>query len=62
MWVIPRLEKFQREHPDIDIRIDATDNILDLDLSDVDLAMRYGPWPPCRRRRSACSASSSPRW
>ena len=25
MWLIPRLEMFQRAHPDIDIRIDATD-------------------------------------
>lgn len=43
MWLIPRLEQFQRDNPDIDIRIDATDNTLDLDVSDVDLALRYGP-------------------
>jgi DNA-binding transcriptional LysR family regulator len=43
MWMIPRLEQFQREHPDIDIRIDATDTKLDLELADVDLALRYGP-------------------
>lgn len=43
MWLIPRLEQFQRDHPDIDIRIDATDNTLDLDVADVDLALRYGP-------------------
>ncbi len=43
MWLIPRLEQFQRDNPDIDIRIDATDNTLDLDISDVDLALRYGP-------------------
>jgi LysR family transcriptional regulator, glycine cleavage system transcriptional activator len=43
MWLIPRLEQFQREHPDIDIRIDATDTALDLELADVDLALRYGP-------------------
>ena len=30
MWLIPRLEAFQREYPDIDIRIDATDNAVDL--------------------------------
>ena len=41
MWLIPRLEAFQREHPDIDIRIDATDVVVDLDTSDVDLALRY---------------------
>jgi DNA-binding transcriptional LysR family regulator len=43
MWMIPRLEQFQSAHPDIDIRIDATDNKLDLEVSDVDLALRYGP-------------------
>ncbi|MDB5957603.1 MAG: transcriptional regulator, LysR family-like protein [Ramlibacter sp.] len=43
MWLIPRLEQFQRDHPDMDIRIDASDNKLDLEISDVDLALRYGP-------------------
>ena len=42
MWLIPRLEHFQREHPDIDIRIDATDSTVDLATADVDLALRYG--------------------
>lgn len=41
MWLIPRLEAFQREHPDIDIRIDATDAAVDLATADVDLALRY---------------------
>lgn len=41
MWLIPRLEEFQREHPDIDIRIDASDSTVDLDTADVDLALRY---------------------
>ena len=43
MWLIPRLEQFQRDHPDIDIRIDASDAPLDLEVADVDLALRYGP-------------------
>ena len=41
MWLIPRLEGFQRENPDIDIRIDASDAAVDLDMADVDLALRY---------------------
>lgn len=41
MWLIPRLEAFQREYPDIDIRIDATDAAVDLATADVDLALRY---------------------
>src|SRR5688572_18289210 len=43
MWLIPRLEQFQREHPDIDSRIDASDATHDLEVADVDLALRYGP-------------------
>ena len=43
MWLIPRMEVFQRNNPDIDIRIDATDAPLDLEVADVDLAIRYGP-------------------
>jgi LysR family transcriptional regulator, glycine cleavage system transcriptional activator len=43
MWLIPRLEQFQRDHPEIDIRIDASDTAVDLDVADVDLALRYGP-------------------
>ena len=43
MWLIPRLEQFQRDNPDIDIRIDASDTALDLEIADVDLALRYGP-------------------
>ncbi|MEJ7928598.1 LysR substrate-binding domain-containing protein [Ramlibacter sp. AN1015] len=53
MWLIPRLEQFQRAHPDIDIRIDASDASLDLDIADVDLALRYGPaanMPPQSQR------------
>ena len=42
MWLIPRLEAFQRDYPDIDIRIDATDTSVDLETTDVDLALRYG--------------------
>lgn len=41
MWLIPRMEEFQRDNPGIDIRIDATDVPVDLETSDVDLALRY---------------------
>jgi LysR family glycine cleavage system transcriptional activator len=41
MWLIPRLEAFQSAHPDIDIRIDASDALVDLDTADVDLVLRY---------------------
>lgn len=41
MWLIPRFEAFQRQHPDIDLRIDATDTVVDLDTTDADIALRY---------------------
>lgn len=41
MWLIPRLEAFQSAHPDIDIRIDASDTHVDLETSDIDLVLRY---------------------
>jgi len=41
MWLISRMEVFQQRHPDIDIRIDATDTVVDLETTDVDLALRY---------------------
>ncbi len=43
MWLIPRLEAFQHDNPDIDIRIDASDIAVDLELADLDIALRYGP-------------------
>jgi LysR family glycine cleavage system transcriptional activator len=41
LWLLPRLASFEREHPDIDIRISASDSLADLDDPDVDLALRY---------------------
>lgn len=43
LWLIPRLEAFQRSHEDIDIRVSATDKIVGLDEPDLDLALRYCP-------------------
>ena len=43
MWLIPRLEAFQSAHPDIDLRIDASDVRVDLETADVDIALRYAP-------------------
>jgi LysR family glycine cleavage system transcriptional activator len=41
LWLLPRIEAFQREHPDIDIRVSAHDAIEDLDDPELDLALRY---------------------
>ena len=41
LWLLPRIEAFQRNHPDIDIRVSAHDAIEDLDDPELDLALRY---------------------
>lgn len=41
LWLIPRLEAFQRENPDMDIRLSATDQIVELDDPEVDIVLRY---------------------
>jgi len=42
LWLLPRVEAFQREHPDIDVRVSAHDTLVDLDQdTELDLALRY---------------------
>ena len=49
LWLAPRLAQFQRAHPGIEIRLDASDRAVNLQAEDVDLAIRWmapGPLPP----------------
>jgi LysR family transcriptional regulator, glycine cleavage system transcriptional activator len=41
LWLLPQLEAFQRQHPDIDIRVSAHDALADLDDPELDVALRY---------------------
>jgi LysR family transcriptional regulator, glycine cleavage system transcriptional activator len=41
LWLLPRLASFERAHPDIDIRIVASDTLVDLADPEIDLALRY---------------------
>ena len=41
-WLSPRLDAFAQAHPNIDIRILATDQLVDFAVDDVDIAIRYG--------------------
>src|SRR5665213_2557911 len=41
-WLVQRLHRFQKQHPDIDVRISATDTVVDLTRADFDIAIRYG--------------------
>lgn len=42
-WLIPRLARFTAAHPEVDVRISATLDLLDLERSGVDLAVRFVP-------------------
>lgn len=41
-WLVHRLHRFQEQYPDINIRLDATLNIIDFDRDRVDIAIRFG--------------------
>lgn len=41
LWLLPRLAGFQNMHPESDIRISASDNLVDFDDPEIDLALRY---------------------
>ena len=63
-WLVPRLDRFRAAHPDLDVRLDATDKLVDFQRDNVDLAIRYGggdipAWRPsdCRARKSFRSAA-----
>jgi DNA-binding transcriptional LysR family regulator len=43
LWLVPRLAHFQRQHPDIEIRLDASDRVVDLQAEAVDVAIRWIP-------------------
>jgi len=42
-WLVPRLSRFRREHPKVDVRITATHEVVDLEREGVDLAVRDCP-------------------
>jgi LysR family transcriptional regulator, glycine cleavage system transcriptional activator len=46
-WLVPRLASYSRRHPAIQVRLDASVHLVDLDAGDVDLAIRVGDggWP-----------------
>jgi LysR family transcriptional regulator, glycine cleavage system transcriptional activator len=41
-WLVLRLHRFQEQCPEIDVRISATDDVVDLTKGDFDIAIRYG--------------------
>jgi LysR family glycine cleavage system transcriptional activator len=41
LWLLPRLGAFQRSGPDIDVRVAATNRVMDLERDGMDLALRF---------------------
>lgn len=46
-WLIPRLGSFERKHPEIDLQLNTTTRVVDLNRDQMDLAIRHGKgaWP-----------------
>jgi DNA-binding transcriptional LysR family regulator len=43
MWLVPRLRRFIRLHPDVDVRSVAANQLLDLERERLDVAIRWVP-------------------
>jgi LysR family glycine cleavage system transcriptional activator len=42
-WLVPRMHRFTKLYPDLDIRLDSNDKAVNLDDDSTDVAVRYGP-------------------
>jgi LysR family glycine cleavage system transcriptional activator len=42
LWLIPRLARFAALQPDVDVRVRANHDVVDMERDGVDLAIRYG--------------------
>jgi LysR family glycine cleavage system transcriptional activator len=47
-WLVPRLETFRASHPDIDVLLDSSLHIVDLERGAADLAIRFARKPTGR--------------
>ena len=43
LWLIPRLARFSANHPQVDVRMSATLDLLDIERSQLDVAVRFCP-------------------
>ena len=46
-WLMPRLPSFQEAHPEIEVRVISSIEVVDFETTDVDVAIRFGKgdWP-----------------
>jgi LysR family transcriptional regulator, glycine cleavage system transcriptional activator len=49
-WLIPRLPAFTARHPQVELNLQSTTDVVDFDREEVDAAIRFGPggWPALR--------------
>jgi len=40
-WLVPRLPRWRKEHPNTPLDVIGTDNVIDLNAGDADVAIRY---------------------
>ncbi|MBY5774209.1 LysR family transcriptional regulator [Rhizobium leguminosarum] len=47
LWLVPRLDSFRMAQPQIAVRIETTDRVVDFEQGDIDVAIRAGngKWP-----------------
>jgi LysR family glycine cleavage system transcriptional activator len=52
-WLLPRLASFRERHPDIELDLDPSSDLVDFRSEAVDVAVRYGPgdWPEVETQR-----------
>ena len=43
LWLVPRLARFRKEHPQVDVRITATHEVVELEREGIDVAIRDCP-------------------
>ncbi|AXA93303.1 LysR substrate-binding domain-containing protein [Massilia sp. YMA4] len=43
LWILPRLGHLQAAHPDVELRVETSNRVMDLQREGVDLAIRYAP-------------------
>ncbi len=52
-WLVPRLERFRRLHPEAELRVDVSDRLVDFAREDLDVGIRFGDgaYPGLRTER-----------
>lgn len=44
-WLVPRVTEFRRLHPQVDLQLLASDDVVDFETAGLDIAIRYGAGP-----------------